>query len=105
MLVAPYIPGMLQPREMDYIIQNMQFNNVKNLEAIKNEISNKLTRVYVNAQLNGVQKRRKRALGSIDAVVSISWQYLKDIEREIERAIDIMRNDVTRRDIRGRFWS
>jgi hypothetical protein len=59
----------------------------------------------VNAQLNGVQKRRKRALGSIDAVVSISWQYLKDIEREIERAIDLMRNDVTRRDIRGRFWS
>ncbi|CAB4035892.1 Hypothetical predicted protein, partial [Paramuricea clavata] len=65
---------MLQPSEMDYIIQNMQFNNVTNLEAIKNEISNKLTQVYVKALLSGVQKRRKRALGSIDAVVTgTSW--------------------------------
>jgi uncharacterized protein Veg len=57
---------------MDYIIQNMQFNNVLDLQAIKEEISEKLTQIYVKAKLKGSRKRRKRALGSIDTVVSIS---------------------------------
>lgn len=74
-MVAPYIPRNLQPTEKDKIVQNMQINNVSNLaavkQAVKQDISNKLARVYVQARLASTRrKRRKRALGSIDAVVS-----------------------------------
>lgn len=69
--MVPYIPSVLHPQEFDKIIQNMQFNNVPDLQAIRDEISTRLTWVYVRAQLKDSQKRRKRALGSINAVVSI----------------------------------
>ena len=72
MVVVPYIPDELYPVQTDYIIQNMQFDNVRNLQGITKDISDKLTRVYVKAQLKGPQKRRKRALGSINAMVRIS---------------------------------
>ena len=70
--MVPYIPGILQPRVLDYIVQNMRFDNVRVLRDIEDEISRKLTRVYVRAQLKGSRKRKRRALGSIDTVVSIS---------------------------------
>lgn len=73
-LVAPYIPGIFQPKQIDYIVMNMQFNNVDpKQQAIMEEIENKLAEMYVRAKLRESQKRRKRSLGSIDAVVSISY--------------------------------
>ena len=56
---------------MDYVTQNMQFDHVHDLQAIFEKISEKLTQVYVKAQLEGSRKRRKRALGSISAMVSL----------------------------------
>ena len=68
--MVPYIPDELKPRNLDYIVQNMQFDNINKLEDIKDEIGKKLTEVYVRAQLKGSRKRKRRALGSIEAVVS-----------------------------------
>ncbi|XP_046861142.1 uncharacterized protein LOC124454375 [Xenia sp. Carnegie-2017] len=77
-LVLPYIPENLQPTEKDKIVQNMQINNVSNLTTVKQDISNKLARVYVQARLASTRrKRRKRALGSIDAVI-IELKRLQD---------------------------
>lgn len=70
--MVPYIPDELLPVQTGYIIQNMQFDNVRDLQVIKADISDKLTRVYVKAQLKGTRKRRRRALGSINAMVRIS---------------------------------
>ena len=68
--VVPYIPSELRPRNLDYVVQNMQFDNINKLKDVKDDIGKKLTEVYVRAQLNGPRKRKRRALGSIEAVVS-----------------------------------
>lgn len=71
-MVAPYIPGRLIPTDKDYIIQSMLFDGVNDLEAVKDDISQKLSQVYLTGKQKVSRKRKKRALGSIDSVVSFA---------------------------------
>ena len=67
-LVSPYAPGSFNPTTTAYIIQSMKFEGVSDFQSIRNDLSIKLSKVYLEAKQK-LSRRRRRALRSIDSVV------------------------------------